>query len=132
MPIIAYKKYLFNGGLGSFLNIKNNPGGVAFLIFFYGTVYLGIHNKIEAFTEILQKLNLRDEEVCVVGDDLPDMPIMRRCGYPVAVANARPELKEIAAYVTDARGGDGAVREVIEKVLKAQGKWDGVMARYRE
>ena len=57
---------------------------------------------------------------------------MRRCGYPVAVSNARPEVKEIAAYVTTAHGGRGAVREVIEMVLKAQGKWDGVMARYCE
>ncbi|NOZ24278.1 MAG: HAD-IIIA family hydrolase [Planctomycetes bacterium] len=94
--------------------------------------YLGIHNKIEALTEILAKVNLREDEVCVVGDDLPDMPIMRRCGYPVAVANARPEVKAIAAYVTTAHGGRGAVREVIEMVLKTQGKWDGVMARYRE
>ena len=94
--------------------------------------YLGIHNKIEAFTEILEKLNLREDEVCVMGDDVTDMPIMRICGYPVAVSNARPEVKETAAYVTETHGGRGAVREVIELVLKAQGKWDGVMARYRE
>lgn len=93
-------------------------------------VYLGIHNKTEAFEEILQKAGLRGDEVCVVGDDLPDVPIMRRCGYPVAVASARPEAKAIAAYVTSAAGGRGAIRELVEMVLKAQGRWDGLMSRY--
>jgi len=93
-------------------------------------VYLGIHNKREAFDEILGKRSLDASEICVVGDDLPDMPIMRRCGFAVAVANARPEVKEIADYVTKAQGGHGAVREVIEKILRAQDKWADVMARY--
>jgi len=87
--------------------------------------------KLPPYNAILAKHGLRDEEVCYIGDDLMDLPPMRRCGFPVAVANARTEVRAAAAYVTVAQGGHGAVREVIDKVLKFQGKWDLIMARYR-
>lgn len=94
-------------------------------------VYQGRSEKIHAYEEILQKTGLRDEEVCFIGDDLPDLPLLSRVGFAVAVANAVPEIKKAAHYVTRAQGGNGAVREVIELILKAQGKWDETIRKAR-
>ena len=88
--------------------------------------------KIEAYERILKRLGLKDEEVCYVGDDVVDLPVMWRVGYPVAVPNARPEVRRMARCVTKAGGGRGAVREIIEKILKAQGKWALIFARYEK
>lgn len=87
-------------------------------------VYLGQENKTAAFEEILQKAGVAEDEVAYLGDDLPDLPIASRVGLAVAVANAAPELKAICHYVTDARGGQGAAREVVELILKSQGRWE--------
>jgi 3-deoxy-D-manno-octulosonate 8-phosphate phosphatase (KDO 8-P phosphatase) len=86
-------------------------------------VYQGQASKTAAFEEILAKSGARAEEVCYVADDLPDLPVLRRVGLAVAVGNAAPEVKEAAHYVTKHGGGGGAVREVVELILKAQGKW---------
>jgi 3-deoxy-D-manno-octulosonate 8-phosphate phosphatase (KDO 8-P phosphatase) len=95
-------------------------------------VYQDIKVKVEALDEILSREKLEAREVCYIGDDLPDIPTMRRVGLAVAVSNARPEVRAIAHYVTEAPGGNGAVREVVELVLKAQDRWDGlIMARYQ-
>lgn len=93
-------------------------------------VYQGAKEKLEPYTKLIQKHALHDDEVCYVGDDLPDIPVMRRVGVPVAVANCRPEVKNEAVYVTKAEGGSGAAREVAEKILKDQGKWDTILSRY--
>lgn len=87
-------------------------------------VYLGQETKTAAFEEILAKAGVAEDEVAYMGDDLPDMPLARRVGLAVAVANAAPELKAICHYVTDAKGGAGAAREVIELILKSQGRWE--------
>ena len=68
----------------------------------------------------------------MVGDDLPDLPILERCGYPVAVRDAAAEIIDAACHVTTATGGRGAVREVVEMLLKARGDWDSSVERYRE
>jgi 3-deoxy-D-manno-octulosonate 8-phosphate phosphatase (KDO 8-P phosphatase) len=68
--------------------------------------------------------------VAFVGDDLADLPILRRVGLPIAVSNAVAEIKQVAAYVTHAGGGHGAVREVIEALLRARGEWPGILERY--
>lgn len=86
-------------------------------------VFQGIAVKIAAYEEILRKAGARDDEVCYVADDLPDLPVLARVGLAVAVANAVPEVKKAAHHVTRRSGGDGAVREVIEMILRAQGKW---------
>jgi 3-deoxy-D-manno-octulosonate 8-phosphate phosphatase (KDO 8-P phosphatase) len=93
-------------------------------------VYQGKLEKLTSYQAILSKHGFTDGEVCYIGDDLMDLPPMRRAGFPVAVANARPEIRAVAAYITTAPGGHGAAREVIEKILKFQGKWDAIMARY--
>jgi 3-deoxy-D-manno-octulosonate 8-phosphate phosphatase (KDO 8-P phosphatase) len=87
-------------------------------------VYLGQATKMAAFEECMQKAQVGADEVAYMGDDLPDMPIAKRVGLAVAVSNAAPELKAISHYQTSARGGEGTAREVIELILKAQGRWD--------
>jgi len=86
--------------------------------------------KLEPFQEIVRKSGLAEENICYIGDDLTDAPILLRVGLPVAVANARPEVKAVARYVTRAEGGRSAVREVVELLLRAQGKWDAVLKKY--
>ena len=86
--------------------------------------------KKEPYEKILAEEKLRDEEVCYVGDDVVDIPLLKRAGLGVAVADATEETKEHSHLVTKRAGGQGAVREVIELILKAQDKWDETLARY--
>src|SRR6266436_10436232 len=86
-------------------------------------VYQHSATKLGALEEILQTTGASANEVAYVGDDLPDLSVLQRVGLAVAVANAAPEVKRAAHYVTARSGGEGAVREVVELILKAQGKW---------
>lgn len=86
--------------------------------------------KLPATLELMQRRNLAWEEIAFIGDDLADLPVMRRCGLPIAVANAVAEVKECAAMVTRAEGGKGAVREAVEALLKARGSWNESISRY--
>jgi len=92
--------------------------------------YMGNHEKIATLEEILKDCGFAKDEVAYMGDDLTDVVCFNRVGFSIAVANARPEVKRSAHYVTEARGGDGAFREAAELVLKAQGKWDGILRKY--
>ncbi|HTV06911.1 MAG TPA: HAD hydrolase family protein [Acidobacteriaceae bacterium] len=87
-------------------------------------VYLGQETKMAAFNECLQKAGVTAEETAYLGDDLPDMPVAGLAGLAVAVADAAPELKAICHYVTQAAGGKGAAREVVELILKSQDRWE--------
>ena len=87
-------------------------------------------NKMEMVEQVKREHGLRDEEIGFIGDELVDLPVLRRAGLAVAVPNATDEARESAHYVTRRRGGDGAVREVIEMILKAQGSWQKSIARY--
>ncbi len=80
--------------------------------------------------EFLDRMQIDPDRVAYVGDDLLDIPGVRHVGFGVAVANAVQELKDQADYITTAGGGDGAVREVVEYILKRAGKWDALMERY--
>ncbi len=86
-------------------------------------VYQGRATKLGSYEEILRATGATDQEIAYVGDDLPDLPLLQRAGLAVAVANAAPEVKRAAHFVTSRAGGEGAVREVIELIVKAQGKW---------
>ncbi|MGZ8391948.1 MAG: KdsC family phosphatase [Gemmatimonadales bacterium] len=86
--------------------------------------------KAAAFAEVLQRRGITWEEAAFVGDDLADLPVLRKVGLPIAVANAVPEIKAVAAHVTTAAGGYGAVREVVEVLLRARGEWADTLARY--
>jgi 3-deoxy-D-manno-octulosonate 8-phosphate phosphatase (KDO 8-P phosphatase) len=77
-----------------------------------------------AFEECVKKAGVREDEVAYMGDDLPDMPVAKRAGLAVAVGNAAVELKAVCHYITQARGGEGSAREVVELILKAQGRWE--------
>ena len=89
-----------------------------------------VQRKIPILEEILADARLDSGEVAYIGDDFTDVVIMRRVGFAVATANARPEVKAAAHYVTEAAGGAGAVREVIEIILKAQGLWQEILKHY--
>jgi 3-deoxy-D-manno-octulosonate 8-phosphate phosphatase (KDO 8-P phosphatase) len=93
-------------------------------------VYQKITNKIEIYEKILKEKNLEDIQVGFVGDDLIDIPVLRRVGFSAAVEDAIPEVKEIVDYVTSKKGGEGAVREVCELLLKSQNKWEELTERY--
>lgn len=93
-------------------------------------VFLGQDNKLLALDQILAAEKITAEEVAYVGDDIIDLPVMRRCGLAVAVPNARKEVKEAAHFVTDHRGGDGAARDAIEFILRAQGRLDHILEKY--
>jgi len=84
-------------------------------------------DKLSAYDAILADLGASDETVCYVGDDLPDLPPMGRCVFPVAVRNAAPAVKQVAGYVTRRRGGHGAVAEVVELILRKQLRWSREM-----
>ena len=90
----------------------------------------GADDKLAATREILEELELSLPQVCYIGDDLPDLPAVRAAGLGVAVADAAPELRQGADYVTTAPGGAGAVRETIELILKTQRRWDDVIQPY--
>ena len=86
-------------------------------------VYLGAAVKIKVYEEFLAKHDLKEDEVMFMGDDIPDYELMQLCGCPVCPADAAPEIKEVSLYVSHKNGGYGCVRDVLEQVLRAQGKW---------
>ena len=88
-------------------------------------IYLGAHNKIEQFKEYLDVYDIKSENVLFMGDDIPDYPVMKLVGLPCCPQDAVPEIKAISKYVSHKNGGKGAARDVIEQVLKVQGKWNG-------
>jgi 3-deoxy-D-manno-octulosonate 8-phosphate phosphatase (KDO 8-P phosphatase) len=90
----------------------------------------GAHNKVEAFESLLGEAGVEPSHAAYVGDDVVDIPLMRRCALAVAVADATPDTRAAAHYVTRLPGGFGAVREVCELILKAQGRWEELMRRY--
>ena len=87
-------------------------------------VYLGQANKTQAFEECMQKAGVKEEEVAYMGDDLPDIPLAQRAGLAVCVADGVPELKAVCHYTTRRLAGHGTAREVVELILKAQGRWE--------
>jgi len=90
-------------------------------------VHLGTRDKLTVYESILRRRKLTDRQVCYIGDDLVDLPVLARAGVSVAVADAHPEARRLARFVTRASGGQGAVREVVDAILKAQGHWNTVM-----
>ena len=95
-------------------------------------IYNGMLNKIPAYEELKRKYNLEDSEIVYIGDGLIDIPVMEKAGIPVSVKNAHLTAKETAVYVTDKSGGNGALQETIELVLKAQNQYDDAINKMRE
>lgn len=94
-------------------------------------VYQGRAEKLPSYEEIVRTAGVKESEIAYVGDDLPDLPVMRRVGLAIAVANAVAEVRRVAHWVTRARGGDGGVREAIEGILRAQGRWESASKHAR-
>lgn len=86
-------------------------------------VFLGISNKFEVFEKYVKDKNLNPENVVYMGDDIPDYRVMKKVGVPVCPADAVEEIKDISIYISDKTGGHGCVRDIIEQVMKVQGKW---------
>lgn len=93
-------------------------------------VYQGIKVKLDVYEKILDDIGLRDEQVCYMGDDLIDIPVMRRAGFAVTVPNCASHVMPYAHYITRKPGGCGAGREICELLLQVQGLWDSVTERY--
>jgi 3-deoxy-D-manno-octulosonate 8-phosphate phosphatase (KDO 8-P phosphatase) len=93
-------------------------------------VFQGAANKSEVLDKILAESGIHEEQVAYVGDDVIDLPIMRRCGLAIAVGNARPQIKEMAHYQTVSKGGEGAGRDAVEYILEAQGTLEKVIDAY--
>jgi 3-deoxy-D-manno-octulosonate 8-phosphate phosphatase (KDO 8-P phosphatase) len=94
-------------------------------------VYEKQAHKIAAYEEVLKMAGVTEDEVAFLGDDLPDLTVMRRVGLAVAVGNAAPEVKQIAHYTTERNGGKGAARELVELILKCKGAWDEMIDQAR-
>lgn len=93
-------------------------------------LYQDVHDKIEVYEKILKENNLKDEEVAYIGDDLVDLPVLRRVGLSIAVEDAIPQVKEEVSLITKSPGGRGAVRETIEFILISKGLWEDVIKKY--
>jgi 3-deoxy-D-manno-octulosonate 8-phosphate phosphatase (KDO 8-P phosphatase) len=93
--------------------------------------YFGVEDKVAAAERVLEREKVRWEQCVMIGDDLPDVPLLKRVGWPIAVANAVREVRAIARTVTGARAGYGAVREAVEMVLRHNGTWEQVLKRYQ-
>ncbi len=89
-------------------------------------IYVGRFEKMEAFEEFVSKHDLDPDGILYMGDDVPDYPVMRRVGLPTCPSDAIPEILEFSAYISPYKGGAGCVRDVIEKVMRLQGKWSNV------
>ncbi len=114
---------LVTGRSSHIVNVRASELGIAL-------VRQGAEQKLAAVREIAAELRLSAEQICYIGDDLPDLAAVRFAGLGVAVANACPELRKAAAYTTSVPGGQGAVRETIELILKAQQRWDDILQQY--
>ena len=91
----------------------------------------GVEDKLPAVKQIMAERGLKPEQVCYVGDDLPDLPVLQHVGMAIAVGDGSEDLHSAAHYVTKANGGRGALREVIEMLLKAQNRWNDLLRKYR-
>ena len=90
----------------------------------------GQGKKMPAWRELLKRTGVQAEQTAMMGDDLPDIPLIKAAGLGIAVANAAPEAKMAADFVTTCRGGEGAIREVIEAILKSNGEWEQLVKSY--
>lgn len=115
---------LITGRISKIVDVRAAEVGIS-------PVIQGAPDKLPAYRRLLTECAVQPEQVCFVGDDLPDLPVLRNCGLAVAVADACPEVVAEAHYVTRLPGGRGAVREAIELILRCQGHWQTTVDRLR-
>ncbi|GAL80201.1 KdsC family phosphatase [Algibacter lectus] len=114
----GYNLCIISGGKNDGVRIRLEGLGIK-------DIYLGAKNKIEQLDDYLTTNDIKSENVLYMGDDIPDFPVMKGIGLPCCPQDAVPEIKSISKYISHKKGGKGAVRDVIEQVLKVQGKWSG-------
>lgn len=107
---------IITGGFSENIPLRYEPLGIQH-------IYMRAKHKTEQLDDFIAKTGIRDEEIIYVGDDIPDIPVMRRCGLAVAPADAAPEAKEVANYISPVKGGMGVARDVLEQLLKSKGHW---------
>ena len=113
---LGYNVALISGAVCPSTIVRMNSLGVT-------DVFTGIPNKVLKLNEYMKEKNLKAEEIVFMGDDIPDLQVMKAVGLPACPADAAPEVKEISKFVSEKPGGKGAVRDLIEQTLKVQGKW---------
>ncbi|TVZ54821.1 3-deoxy-D-manno-octulosonate 8-phosphate phosphatase (KDO 8-P phosphatase) [Lutibacter sp. Hel_I_33_5] len=113
----GYKVCIISGGTNEGVRTRLANLGIK-------DIYLGAHNKIKQYQELLEKYNLEAKEVLYMGDDIPDFPVMKLVGMPCCPNDAAQEIQSISKYISDKKGGEGCVRDVIEQIMRVQGKWD--------
>lgn len=138
-----YKRFDIQDGFGLRL-LRDGPIGVFWLtgrrslstqaraseLGIASVITVDARDKVAAMDALLTERQVAWDEVAFVGDDIPDMPVLERVALPIAVANARDEVKQVARYVTEARGGHGAVREVVDRLLKSRNEFDTAVRRF--
>lgn len=115
---MGFNVCIISGGTNKGVKIRLEGLGVS-------DIYLGAHNKIEQLNDYFDRKNIKSENVLYMGDDIPDYPVMKIIGLPCCPQDAVPEIKGISKYISHKKGGKGAARDIIEQVLKVQGKWNG-------
>jgi len=125
------KYWIRAGGQVAFISGRSSPA-VQVRADDLGVQVVRMHakDKLPVYREVLAELGLDAAQAVVMGDDLPDLPLLRECGFSAAPCDAVPEIRNAADYITTLPGGKGCVREVIDLVLKKSGRWGGIMARY--
>ena len=113
---MGYRVVIISGGKSDSVRLRFIPLGIK-------DVFLGVSDKLLKYNEFVAENHLKDEEVIYMGDDLPDYPVMNKAGVAACPADAVPEIKNIAHYISHCKGGEGCARDVIEQVMKVQGKW---------
>ncbi|CAI8354535.1 MAG: 3-deoxy-D-manno-octulosonate 8-phosphate phosphatase KdsC [Polaribacter sp. SA4-10] len=113
----GYRVCIISGGINEGVRNRLKTLGIE-------DIYLGAHNKIEQYKELVKKYNLHPENVLYMGDDVPDFPVMSIVGLPTCPNDAVPEIKGVAKYISNKKGGEGCVRDVIEQVMRVQEKWN--------
>lgn len=112
----GYKVAIISGGRSEMVRKRLNGLGIT-------DVYLGVQDKVDAYKEYIEINGLQPHEILYMGDDMPDYEVMKRVGVPTCPRDAAHEIKDICIYVSHQDGGKGAVRDVLEQVMKVQGKW---------
>lgn len=88
-------------------------------------IFLGVHDKIRVYEDLVEKYDLKAGNVLYMGDDVPDFPVMEKVGFACCPQDAAPEIKNISKYISNKKGGEGCARDVIEQIMRVQGKWKG-------
>ncbi|MGB9807169.1 MAG: KdsC family phosphatase [Thermosulfidibacteraceae bacterium] len=120
---VGVKTAIITGRISKAVDVRAKELGIEI-------VYQGAHNKLKVYEEIKKKYGFKDEEIAYIGDDVVDIPILKRVGFAVAVSDAHPEVKKYVHYVTRAKGGRGAVREIADMIIRAKDKWEEIIERY--